>query len=148
MKKMKSKGFTLIEIILCLSIMCIIFSYSLINYSGFGKLRNKIYVESFTNSLINFINNSKSYCRDNDIEGCIYFDSYNNRITFNSHLSRIYTLKVPDGFNLNYVRDNNTIQIDNRGITGDACTIKFMDRERKEHSITMCVGTSYVEVKE
>ncbi|AYD40611.1 type II secretion system protein [Clostridium fermenticellae] len=145
---MKTKGFTLIEMILCLSIIFIVFSYSLINYSGFNKLQNKIYSEEFGSSLINFINNSKSYCRDHNNGGYIYFDLDKNYIIFINATNRIYTLMVPDGFKLMSVRNNNRIEIDNRGITESACTIKYIDRERQSHFVTMCVGSAYVEFKE
>lgn len=145
---MKTKGFTLIEMTLCLSIIFIVFSYSLINYSGFSKLQNKIYAETFGSSLINFINNSKRYCREKNNGGYIYFDIDKNCVTFNSGTERIYTLEVPDGFKLTSVRDNNKIKIDNRGLTGSACTIEYIDRKGKSYFVSMCVGSAYVEFKE
>lgn len=145
---MKAKGFTLIEMTLCLSIIFIIFSYSLINYSGFSKLQNKIYSETFGSSLINFINNSKRYCREHNNGGYIYFDLDKNYITFNSGIDRVYILKVPDGFKLTSVRDNNKIEIDSRGVTESACTIEYIDRKGESHFVSMCVGSAYVEFKE
>ncbi|WP_241428169.1 type II secretion system protein [Clostridium sp. DJ247] len=143
----KHKGFTFIELIIVLSILCTIFSMSLVNIGGYSKLQNSIDVDVFSNDVVNFINNSKSYCRDNNIGGYIYFDTNKNSVSFICGLKKIYTLNLPDKFTLNIVRPGNKIKIDNRGITSDACTIRYKDRKGKPHYITMSVGTAYVEIK-
>lgn len=143
----ENKGFTLIELVLVLGIISIFLSFSLINIGAYRKLTNKVDEEIFSNSLLNFINNSKEYCRDNGTGGYIYFNSDNNVITFNCGLKQIYRISLPEGFIMNKVRTDNRIQIDNRGITADACTINFKDREETMHSMSMCVGTAYLEIK-
>lgn len=145
--KMKNKGFTLIELMMVISIISVLLSISLIKFSGYSKLENKMDVDLFNNSLLNFINNSKGYCRDNNIDGYILFDIERNTITFNSELERVNTLTIPYKFILNTEVSGNKIKIDNRGITANACTISYKDREGKIHSLTMCVGTAYVEIK-
>lgn len=145
--KTKSKGFTIIELLIVLGIISILFSCSLINFSGCSKLQNRIDVDIFSNSLINLINNSKQYCRDKNVGGYLYFDTGKNIIYLNSGTQLVYKLKLPDKFKLNIVRPGNKIKIDNRGITEDACTIQYKDREGEMHSITMCVGTAFVEFK-
>jgi len=145
--KCKSKGFTLLELILVLGMISIFFSFSLINIGGYRKLNNKIDVELFSNSLLNYINNSKEYCRDNGISGYIYFDSERNLITLNCGIKQISSLPLPDGFSLKEVILDNKIKITKTGTTGSSCTIKFKDREGESHDITMCVGTEYVQIK-
>ena len=147
MLKVKSKGFTIIELVLVIGIISVFLSFSLINASGYRKLNNKIDVDFFSNSLLNYINNSKEYCRDNVERGYIYFDSERDLITLNCGIKQINTLPLPDGFSLNDVRSDNKIEITNMGTTGSACTIKFRDREGELHHITMCVGTEYVDIK-
>lgn len=143
----KNKGFTLIEMLVVIGIIATFLSFSLINFGAYRKLTNKVDSEIFSNSLLNFINNSKEYCRDNGSGGYIYFNCDNDVITFNCGLKEIYRLPLPEGFEMNKVRDDNKIQIDNRGITADACTINFKDREGTMHSMGMGVGTAYVEIK-
>lgn len=143
----KKKGFTFIELIMVLSILAILFSYSLVSLSGYNQLQNKIDVDLFSNNIINFINRSKSYCRDNQSGGYIYFDIINKRISLNCDGHEVYNLNVPQGFTLNMVRSTNKIKIDNLGVSADACSIKFKDRKGEYHCLTMCVGTAYVEIK-
>lgn len=146
--RIKTKGFTLLELLLVMSIFSILLSFSLINLGAFSKITNKVEVDLTDNNIINFINKSKAYCRDNRKEGgYIYFDENNKSITFIIGLDEIFKMKLPDGFTLNKVRDDNKIKIDNRGITQDACSIKFKDRKGEIHCLTMCVGTAYVEIK-
>lgn len=148
MFKIKSKGFTLIELILVIGLISALLSFSLINMGGFSSIKNRIDVDLTGNRIINFINNSKIYCRDKSRgSGYIYFNVKDGIITFNSGMKQIFKMELPEGFILNQVSNDNRIKIDNRGITGDACSIKFKDRKGEIHCITMCVGTSYVEFK-
>lgn len=142
--KSKNKGFTLIELILVLGIVSVLLSFSLINIGGYRKLNNKIDTDFFSNSLLNYINNSKGYCRDNNIGGYIYFDIERNLITLVCGIREINNLPLPDGFNLQESGRENKIIITNIGTTGSSCTIKFKDRQGETHNITMCVGTAYV----
>jgi prepilin-type N-terminal cleavage/methylation domain-containing protein len=145
--KNKKRGFTIIELIIVLGMVSILLSITLINFGGYNKLKNKVDVDVFSNSLINLVNNSKEYCRDNNIGGYLYFDTEKSVIYLNCGLQQVYKLQSPDKFKLNIVRPGNKIKIDNRGITEDACTIQYKDRENEIHCITMCVGTAFVEFK-
>lgn len=145
--KCKTKGFTLIELVLVLGMISIFLSFSLINIGGYRSLINKIDVELFSNSLLNYINNSKEYCRDNGIGGYIYFDIETDMITLNCGIRQISKLPLPDDFRLKEVGVDNKIKITNIGTTGSSCTIRFIDREGELHDITMCVGTEYVQIK-
>jgi len=145
--KCKRKGFTLIELVLVLGMISIFLSFSLINITAYRRLNNKIDVELFNNSLLNYINNSKEYCRDNGTTGYIYFNSERNIITLNCGVRQISSLPLPADFSLKEVGVDNKIKITNIGTTGSSCTITFEDREGESHDITMCVGTEYVQIK-
>lgn len=145
--KNRKKGFTILELVMVIGMASILFSISLINFGGYNKVQNKIDVDIFSNSLINLVNNSKEYCRDKNVGGYLYFNTEKNAICLNCALQQIYRLDLPDEFKLNIVRPGNKIKIDNRGITEDACSIQYKDRENKMHCITMCVGTAFVEFK-
>ncbi|WP_368487847.1 type II secretion system protein [Clostridium sp. BJN0013] len=148
MLEIKSKGFTLIELILVIGLFSMLLSFSLINMGAFSSIKNKIDVDLTGNRIVNFINNSKLYCRDKGKQGgYIYFNVRDGNITFNSGLTEISKMELPEGFTLNQVSDDNKIKIDSRGITADACSIKFKDRKGELHCLTMCVGTAYVEFK-
>ncbi|MCT8976048.1 type II secretion system GspH family protein [Clostridium sp. CX1] len=149
--KQKNKGFTLIELVLVTGIISLLFTFSLVNLGGYRKITSKIDSEILSNSILNFINNSKEYCRDNEIRGHIYFNSdnnsLNNSMTLNCGSEQVNKLLFPEGFVLEKERMPEEILIDSRGITASSCTIKFSDREGKIHEISMCVGTEYVDIK-
>lgn len=148
MWKIKIKGFTLVELMLVVGLFSLLLSFSLVNMRAFGSLKNKIDVDVTSNTIINFINNSKLYCRDKSKQGgYIYFNVKDGNMAFYTGLQQIYKMQLPEGFVLNGVNGDNKIKIDSRGITSDACSIKFKDRRGEIHCLTMCVGTAYVECK-
>lgn len=115
---------------------------------------NNVEVESCKNNLLDFINNSKIYCRNRKINGTILFDTINNSIKFNVgsgvKVKSIDMINLPKGFKLNDVivsKGKNSIQIDKYGFTSDACTISFNDKFDKRYNLSICVGTSYCEIK-
>lgn len=145
--KLKSKGFTLIELMLVLTIISILLSYSFINLTGLNTLQNDIEGETFGNVMVNFINNSREYCRDNDIRGYIYLDEDKSELTLNCGLEEIHKMKLPDKFILAIGKKGRKMEINSAGKITDPCTIRFKDR-RNNHRITVSVGTTYVDFKE
>jgi prepilin-type N-terminal cleavage/methylation domain-containing protein len=146
--KLKSKGFTLIELMLVFTIISILLSYSFVNLGGLNKLQNDIEAETFGNVMVNFINSSREYCRDEKTGGHIYLDDDREVLTLNCGLEEIRRLSLPNKFTLKIGRAGKRINIDNRGMTEDACTIIFKDKKGKIHYVTICVGTAYVDFKE
>lgn len=146
--KLKSKGFMLIELVLALTIISILLSYSFINLTGMNTLQNDIEAENFGNVMVNFINNSREYCRDKNISGYIYFDNDRKNLTLNCGLEEIAKLHLPDKFTLAIGRSDKKIQIINDGEIVGATKITFIDRKGKIHHVTVCVGSAYVDFKE
>ena len=145
---MIKKGFTLIEVVVVISLITILFGYSLMNLRGFDRIKNNLDVQLFGNTLVDFVISSKEYCRDNNINGYIYFITSKDSAQFCSGTNVIESVKLPANFSqLSVNKVGGKITIDNKGFSKDACTIKFKDRNGSIHSITMCVGTSNVEFK-
>lgn len=144
------KGFTLIELLVSMSIMLILMNFTLITYSGFNRTVNIMDVDFFSSSFVNFINSSKKYSRINNCSTYIAFDIGNGKIYLTANTKIVKKLYIPSGFKLNTVNTSsgkNKINIDNRGITSDACTISYKDRMGGQHNISICVGTAYAEIK-
>ena len=142
------KGFTIIELMVTLSIVCIFLSYTLMNMKGYTQISNDIDVNYSENKIVNFINMSRQYCKINDTRGHIYFVPSLDEVWFLSNTQHSDRFYLPEGFTLNPINlSTGYITIDQRGFTANACTIKFSDRKDKIHSITICVGTAYVEIK-
>ena len=145
---MSKKGFTLIEVIVAISIMTVFFGCGLLNLKNFSRIENNIDEQIFRNTLVDFIVNSKIYCRDNNINGYIYFVTSKNTAQFCCSTAVIKSVKLPANFSdLSVNRTGGKVFIDNKGFSRDACTIKFKDRNGGIHYLTICVGTSYVEFK-
>ncbi|MBP1743585.1 MAG: hypothetical protein H6Q58_563 [Firmicutes bacterium] len=145
---MKKRGFTLIEVLMAMSIMTVIFGCSLINVKNYSAIGNRMEVEVFGNSLVNFIVASKKHCRDSGTGGYMYFLSGKNTIQLSCNSSVVKKLKMPEGFSDLYInRAGSKIYIDNKGFTSDACTIRFRDRNGGAHYITVSVGTANVDFK-
>lgn len=142
------KGFTIIELMVTLSIVCIFLSYSLMSIKGYTDITNDIDVNSVDNKIVNFINTSRQYCKINNTRGHVYFIPEQDEIWFLSNSQYSQRFYLPVGFKLNPINlSTGYITIDQRGFTASACTIKFSDRKDKIHSLTICVGTSNVEIK-
>jgi prepilin-type N-terminal cleavage/methylation domain-containing protein len=145
---MKKAGFTLIELLVALSIITAIFGCSLINVKNYTSVGNRMDVEIFGNSLVNFIVTSKKYCRDSNTGGYLYFLQSTNTIQLSCNSNVIKKVKMPEGFSDLYInRAGSKIFIDNKGFTSDACTIRFKDRSGGAHFVTISVGTANVDFK-
>lgn len=142
------KGFALIEILVVLSIMMIMLSIGTGIIKSYKNICCSVDVQSCNNSIVSFIMDSKHYCRNNGVPGVIIFDTLNNTISLSVYLNTIRKYKLPDKFKLEETTSaDKVITLNSKGLTGDACTIKYLDRKGNEHMITMRVGTFYVEIK-
>lgn len=145
---MKRRGFTLIEVLMALSLMTVLFGSSLISVKNCRAVANRIDTAVFGNSLVHFITFSKKYCRESGTGGYVYFVASKNTVQLSCGTSFVKKLKMPEGFRDLYVnRTGNKIYIDNRGFTSDACTIMFRDRNGALHYVTISVGTANVDFK-
>lgn len=144
------KGFTLIEIVIVITVIGILnmcfFSY----LNTYKVYKGKILVDRYNNSIMTFINSCKQYCYYNNIPGFIKFDIIGNRLIFTVDTVIKRILNTPNEFKLYSINVSNgrsEVWFDNKGFTSDACTISYMDSINKVHAITISVGTSYVEIK-
>jgi prepilin-type N-terminal cleavage/methylation domain-containing protein len=169
----RDKGVTLIELIITLSLLSILLSFSLLSINSLKNYENNIDIDYCNNSILGLIDNSKLYCKKENSSGYIQFDLVSNEITFYCYskqgqkaqqaqkiekyiLPRKFTIyNINSEYNRIRISINGMI-IDGTGIDGmttnsvttDSCTITFKDSRNSLHKITIRVGTNYVEVKE
>nr|WP_254903552.1 prepilin-type N-terminal cleavage/methylation domain-containing protein [Clostridium tyrobutyricum] len=146
-KILKKSGFTLIELMIVISIISVIFSFSLIKFNGFNSLKDRIYVDELNNKILSFIVKSKMYCKDRDSSGYIRFDQNNNNIIYYNNLTRVYKMNLPEEFKLSINTEDNKVHINNDGMIQNAFSIKFQDGKGEMHCITVNVGTFYADIK-
>lgn len=145
---MKRKAFTLIEILLVMSMIIFIGLFMLVSSKEYSSAANKAKNKYYQNSILNFISNAKHYCAANRISGYIKFDVDESTIYFSVNGHNINKLKAPGGFRLYDVNlEYKMMNIDIKGNSSDAFTIQYKDSYGKIHEITICVGTNYVDIK-
>jgi len=149
MVKSKKSGFTLIECVICIGILLFIASFSI---TGILKLNssiiNNVSVDYYNNYILNVFSNSTKYCKEKNRSGYLLFED-NGTIKFFCNNIKVEAFEIPNGFKfLNTETFNKTIEINNLGALTKACTIKFMDLKGEINSITIRVGTEYVQIKE
>lgn len=145
------KGYTLNELIITIAIITILGAFFVKGIQNYKIYINNVDVDYCNNSILGLINDAKSYCRSKEVNGYIFFDTKIKTIYFivNSELVNKYLL--PSKFILNNItlgQGSYSMVINANGFTSDACTISYLDREGNKHKISVCVGTSYVEIKD
>lgn len=142
------KGFTLVELLVYMGLLAISASFINLNINGFFNIMNYLDYTLCDQSIINFINNGKQYCREKEKHGRIYFPSDDNSIILYCNRVRINKYTLPKKFKFTKVgNDKREIVINKNGVTGVACTLAYKDRKGKIHEITISVGTAHVEIK-
>ena len=143
------RGFTLIEIVLVLSIMSLIGGCSFVSIKYYKTLKNKVDSDYACNAVVSFINNSKMYCRENSCTAFISFDMTKKVMKLAYNMNVVKKLILSDKIiSLEVIRrrENGDIVIDNYGFSNDAFTITIKDNNVKTHHITMKVDTGYVSI--
>jgi len=145
------RGFTLIEMITVIAIMSVIGGSSVATVKYYNVIRNKVNADYYCNAVVNFINNSKMYCRENSCSGVIVFDLPRNEMKLNNGLNTVCKLTISNKITLDRVTGGQVsmnISIDNKGHSSDAGSIYLKDNNLKEYKITMKVETGYVSLIE
>lgn len=141
------RGFTLIEVVLVISIMSIIAGCSFISLRYYKTIRNKVDAEYYCDAVVSFINNSKMYSRENYCSVTIIFDIEKNKIMAKIGKDKIKELLFSNRITLYEVsgrRVNKAVVIDKEGYSNDAFTVVLVDNNLIRHEISMRVGTGYV----
>lgn len=141
------KGFTLIEVVLVITIMSIIAGCSFMSLRYYKTIKNKIDADYYCDAVVSFINNSKMYSRENYCSVTVIFDIERNKMKLNSGAYTIRQLVFSNKITLYEVsgrRVNKDVVIDKEGYSNDAFTIVLVDNNLRRHEISMRVGTGYV----
>ena len=148
---MKRKGYTLIELIVVLSIMSIL---STLAIGGGMYFKDKGEVLTFENSIYevkSLLSFAKSYCRKNKIEGDILIDKNGESITFNVNnknhgIIKKITLNKDIKVGSNFKSGIN--KINKEGFITGAGTITLNYKNIKVVKITISVGNDIIRVND
>lgn len=148
--EIKTKGFTLIELLIALSIASLVFLASISMIGSYKRIKNDADYIGCSNSILNFIQSAKDYCRNNYAEGRIYVDE-SGILCFIANNTMIKKFKIPEGFNSLYIdssSDNKIIKINEAGLLVSAGHISYKDRKGKECKIVIWVSTFCYDIQE
>lgn len=151
LKKKIEAGYTLVEAICAVSIVIIAASLGITAVKSYNGLKNQIESKYVNNQILNFVNNSRDYCKSANIEGRIFADASSNRLIFYKCMDKyIDEFYFPKGFKLYPINNSHgEIRIDYDGMISDSCTIEYTNLKKgPSHKITICVGTFNAKIKQ
>ena len=143
------KGYTLIEVIITLSIIAIILSITTLGFNYYKEQVNRIEAKSLLLEIKSLLSLSKAYCRKNNINGNIYLDLNEKKINFSSDkvMSEFIDfdkVEVGDEFNIKSNFSNSTITINDEGFITKAGTIELYIGNQKYDELRIAVGMDII----
>ncbi|MGG7058670.1 pilus assembly FimT family protein [Clostridium nigeriense] len=147
------KGYTLIELIIVLSIIAVISSITTINIVKFKEKMEIIEFNSVANEVKSLLSFGKAYCRKNKVSGQILVGNNRKTITFevtNKDFPITKTIKLNKDIEVgSNFKVSSSITSDNNNITDEgyiksAGTITLTHKSNKRINITVSVGNDII----
>lgn len=147
------KGYTLIELIIVLSIIAVISSIATINIVKFKEKMEIIEFNSVANEVKSLLSFGKAYCRKNKVSGQILVGKNRKTITFevtNNEFPITKTIRLNKDIEVgSNFKVSSSITSDNNNITDEgyiksAGTITLTHKSNKRINITVSVGNDII----
>lgn len=148
------KGFTLIELVVCIFIIMSLISIGRTSYMTYEKTSSEFKTAANIDKFINIVNNAKAYTYSNGMRGSIIFTKDSNKIQVLYEDKTYREFVFENGFKFNSIsyEDSGTysqsLNISEHGLIVRACTIEFKDKNSKLYKFTAAVGVNNVRYKE
>lgn len=146
----RTRGVTLIETIVSITLLIILLSIGSLGYNFFNKINKELKNEAIISEITDLIIYGKSYCSNYETSGKIVFNNSdeNREIRFTVNGVRIATIN--NFSDLYFVKDDGSkieeafwLDINNTGVA-TPMTITLMNKENEKHKITIAVGSNRV----
>lgn len=141
------KGYTLIEIIITLSIISILTSIISLGSNYYKKTADKIENQAILTEVKAFLSFTKSYCRSKGERGEIFIDENGEYIKFICFTKEVKSINFYDDFSIGSNSDNK-IEVDSEGIITKSVTISIYRFGKYIGEITIDVGVGSIRVYE
>ena len=157
------KGYTLIELVVYFSLICIISSIAIFSISYIRDLNNNISKDAVKTEIVEFIEDCRRRCKLNECFGEILIDETRNRFVYKEGRKVLDKLLLEDQCSIEYftiIRSEDIgeggnlisptekfIRIDSSGKM-DAGSIFFSDKNNKGFSLVITVDTNRVRIKD
>ncbi|SUY47203.1 prepilin-type N-terminal cleavage/methylation domain-containing protein [Clostridium putrefaciens] len=142
----KNKGFTLIEILITLSLIGIT---AYVTFIPIKLVKNNIFnaeLKHCKTSIFSLVSFSSEYCKSNQKKGYIQLEKKLNKISFVVDNKVAKFILIPKEYKLTDGDVDGMFFVNEDGAVPSG-TIKIIDSKNKEHSITIQVGNFYAEIK-
>lgn len=145
----KEKGLTLIEILIVLSIVIITMLFANMNFNLFYRnVINNTNVNLLNNKILHIVSESSLYCKLQNKSGYLLFSDDGKKVKFFCNNIKINEYEVPNKFTFVDTESfYKRVGINNLGTVTEACTIRYKDGKEQIHTLTIRVGTKYVQIK-
>ena len=141
------KGYTLIEIIITLSIIAILTSIISLGSNYYKKTADKIKNQAILTEVKTFLSFAKSYCREKGESGEIFIDEKGKYIKLICFTKEVKSINFYDDFSIGSNSDNKIV-IDSEGVIIKSGTISIYRCGKYIGRITIDVGVGTIRVYE
>ena len=148
---MKKKGFTLIELIITLSILLLFTTITSTSIKAYNNRIVDIKTSKYAYEIKTLLSYSKSYCRKHKVNGSLFIDIKENSFKFfilekNNHFEKFVYLEDKFSAVSNY--NGNAFIISKDGYIREAGTISLMYNGKVVRKIKIGVGNDIIGVTE
>lgn len=147
MKNLK-KGFTLLEVVVTLAIITILLTISVGNLDGNSNIINKVKSQYCNNSILNFFQMSREYCKKNNLSAYISVDSSLERFKFMVDSKCKFFYQLPKGFDLDKINtEKGNLKISSNGRINPSGCVFYKDSIGKDYKVIIEVAISKVKIR-
>lgn len=142
---MRKKAFTLMELLVVMSIITIFSTITFTSYKYISKFKDNEELEYSTNICIDFILKGKNYCKNNNKSGCILYVRNKNSLYFSSDINDGEYMSLPENVTIEETPFiSKGVKINEDGVIGSAGSINLKNKSNKRKKVIISVYTNYI----
>lgn len=140
-KSKRKGGYTLIEILISITIIITISSIALNTYKSTKNLNNTVVVSAEQSRLMAFMLNCKAFCASNNKVGIVILDIIDNKLFLQVDLKRVMTFKLQEGLKFyGGIKENNLAYVGSNGKLKLYGAIQIEDASGTKHNVNFNVA--------
>ncbi|MBU5454593.1 prepilin-type N-terminal cleavage/methylation domain-containing protein [Caproiciproducens sp. MSJ-32] len=148
---MKKRAFTLIEVIIVISILSIISGITYIGINNYFKTKSKLTFESTVSDVRRLLSYGKQYCRKYKVKGYILVDIRGKTVqfsTFDLNHNITKEIEIDKDIIITSKFNSNNIEISEKGFIKSSGTITIIYNNEYKKEIKVGVGNDIIGIKD